>query len=84
VHALERAVVEVKNKRAVSQHTREVKRFEEEGDAVYHDAVGSLFRGQPDPIEVIKWKELYDTLERAIDRCQTAAQVLESISLKNS
>jgi predicted phosphate transport protein (TIGR00153 family) len=84
VHALESAVVEVKNKRAVSKHAREVKRFEEEGDAVYHDAVGSLFLGQPDPIEVIKWKELYDTLERAIDRCQTAAQVLESISLKNS
>ena len=53
-------------------------------DMVYNDAIGALFRGRPDPIEVIKWKELYDTLERAIDRCQTAAIVLESISLKNS
>jgi uncharacterized protein Yka (UPF0111/DUF47 family) len=84
VDALERAVVEVKSPRAVQQHTREVKRFEEEGDALYHQAVGELFKGQPDPIDVIKWKELYDTLERALDRCQTAAIVLESISLKNS
>jgi uncharacterized protein Yka (UPF0111/DUF47 family) len=84
VNALERAVVEVKSPRAVAKHTVEVKRFEEEGDALYHQAVGDLFKGQPDPIDVIKWKELYDTLERALDRCQTAAIVLESISLKNS
>ena len=82
--ALERAVVDVKVPRSVTTHTREVKRLEEHGDMIYNDAVGELFRGRPDPIEVIKWKELYDTLERAIDRCQTAAIVLESISLKNS
>ena len=63
---------------------KQVKRFEEEGDALYHQAVGELFKGDPYPIDVIKWKELYDTLERALDRCQTAAIVLESISLKNS
>ena len=84
VDALERAVVEVKMPRSVTTHTRDVKRLEEQGDMIYNDAVGELFRGRPDPIDVIKWKELYDTLERAIDRCQTAAIVLESISLKNS
>lgn len=84
VDALERAVVEVKNRRTVMEHTRAVKHFEEEGDALYHMAVGELFQGKPDPIEVIKWKEIYDTLERALDRCQTAAIVLESISLKHS
>ena len=84
VDALEKAVLEVKNPRAVVRYTRDVKRFEEDGDALYHDAVGKLFLGTPDPIEVIKWKELYDTLERALDTCQTVAIVLESISLKNS
>ena len=43
-----------------------------------------LFAGTPDPLEVMKWKEIYDTLERALDQCQTVANVLESISLKNS
>lgn len=84
VDALEKAVVKVKDRRAVMEHTRAVKHFEEEGDALYHTAVGALFQGNPDPIDVIKWKEIYDTLERALDRCQTAAIVLESISLKHS
>lgn len=65
----------------------EVKRLEEEGDAIYHEAVGSLFAGnagKPDPLEVLKWKEMYDTLEVAIDRCMGVAQVLQSIALKNA
>ena len=82
--SLQAAVVEIKNPRVVATRAREVKVFEEEGDALYQRAVGELFIGTPDPIDVIKWKEIYDTLERALDRCQTAAQVLESISLKNS
>ena len=40
--------------------------------------------GKPDPIDVIKWKEMYDTLEHAIDSCMGVAQVLQSISLKNA
>jgi len=84
VESLEQAVVEIKNPRAVAKHTRNVKVLEEEGDAVYQVAVGELFNGSPDAIEVIKWKELYDTLERAIDRCHSASIVVESISLKNS
>jgi uncharacterized protein len=84
VDSLQKAVLDVKNPRAVVKYTREVKRCEEEGDAVYHDTVGKLFSGQPDPIEVIKWKELYDTLEHALDTCQIVGIVLESISLKNS
>jgi predicted phosphate transport protein (TIGR00153 family) len=84
VDSLEKAVNEIKNPRAVIKYTREVKRYEEEGDSLYHDAVGKLFLGTPDPLHVIKWKELYDTLEHALDTCNTVAIVLESISLKNS
>ena len=52
--------------------------------------MGALFRGgpggdgRPDPLEVIKWKELYDKLEEAMDECDDVSNVLESISLKNS
>lgn len=60
-----------------------VKRMEEEGDSVYHEWMGKLFDGQVDPIELIKWKELYDTLEKTLDYCEDAANVLESIAIKH-
>jgi uncharacterized protein Yka (UPF0111/DUF47 family) len=84
VNELEQSVRQVKDRRSVASHTLAIKKFEEAGDAAYAEAVGGLFEGTPDPIDVIKWKELYDTLEEALDRCQTASIVLESISLKHS
>jgi uncharacterized protein Yka (UPF0111/DUF47 family) len=68
----------------VNQHATIIKQIEEEGDAIYHDAVGALFAGQPDPIDVIRWKEMYDTLEGTIDSCMGVAQALQSIALKNA
>ena len=56
----------------------------EEGDALYHEAVGALFAGTPDAIEVIRWKEVYETLEIAIDQCMGVANAVHSISIKNS
>ena len=60
-----------------------VKRLEEEGDSLYHEWLGKLFEGSPDPLTVIKWKELYDNLEKTLDRAEDAANVLESISIKH-
>ncbi|MEO8029498.1 MAG: DUF47 family protein [Gemmatimonadota bacterium] len=62
----------------------QVKRLEEEGDSLYHEWMGKLFEGTPDPLTVIKWKEIYDNLERTLDYAEDAANVLESISLKHS
>jgi predicted phosphate transport protein (TIGR00153 family) len=84
VSHIEKAVTSVKNPRLVAIETREVKRLEAEGDTIYHEAMGVLFSGRPDPLDVMKWKEIYDTIEETLDRCQTVAIVLESISLKNS
>ena len=84
VDELEQSVTHVKDRRLVAQHTLAIKKFEEAGDTAYAEAIGDLFKDSPDPIDVIKWKEVYDTLENALDRCQTASIVLESISLKNS
>ena len=78
------AVNQMRKPTAVNQHVAQIKRLEEEGDAIYHDAVGALFAGTPNPLDVIKWKEMYDTLEHAIDSCMGVAQVLQSISLKNA
>ena len=81
---IETGVAAIKKPTIVATTSREIKKLEEQGDAIYQEAVGELFRGRPDALEVMKWKELYDTLERALDSCQGVGHVLESISLKNS
>jgi uncharacterized protein Yka (UPF0111/DUF47 family) len=82
--AISVAVKDMRNSKIVVQESRVIKEREEEGDALYHEAVGLLFKGTPDPLDVIKWKELYDTLERALDQCEDVANALESISLKHA
>ena len=82
--AIEGAVTSVKKTKVVVQTSHLVKELEEEGDSCYHEAMGRLFDGSPDALEVIKWKELYDMLERAIDQCEHVANTLESIALKNN
>ena len=81
------AVDGMKQPKVVSRRAREIKQLEEEGDAIYHAAVGALFSPSngvpPDPLEVMKWKELFDKLEDALDECEDVANVLESISIKN-
>ena len=62
----------------------EVNRLENEGDKVSRDAIAGLFENETDPIEVIKWKELYEHLETAIDKCEDAANIVEAVVLKNA
>ncbi len=68
----------------VHKAARRVKELEEKADAIYSDAIEALFAGKPDALVVIKWKEILDNLEHAVDECEDVANVLESISLKNS
>jgi predicted phosphate transport protein (TIGR00153 family) len=79
---IQSAVASIRKPKLVNQHTADIKHLEEEGDAIYHEAVGQLFAGDPDPLEVMKWKEMYDTLERAIDSCMAVGQAVQSISIK--
>jgi uncharacterized protein Yka (UPF0111/DUF47 family) len=51
---------------------------------VHREAVAALFEKEKDPIELIKWKEILEILEDAIDRCEALAEVVESIALKNA
>jgi len=62
----------------------EAKKLEEEGDAIYHEALGRLFETERDALEVIKWKEIYDNLERTLDESEDVANALESITLKHA
>ena len=81
---LQRGVTGIRKPKDVQACAVEVKRIEEEADAMYHDAVGSLFVGNPDPLDVIKWKEIYDRLESGVDSCMAVVNTLQSISIKNA
>jgi uncharacterized protein len=77
-------VAELKKPKRVMEHTRRVKTLEEEGDRVFDAALGELFAGSPDPLDVLRRKSLYDKLEDAIDECDDVANVLESIAVKHT
>jgi predicted phosphate transport protein (TIGR00153 family) len=78
------AVKAIRSPAQVAAQASDIKRLEEEGDAIYHDAVGALFSGSPDALEVIRWKEVYESLETAIDQCMGVANAVHSISIKNA
>ena len=78
------AALEKNTGRTVLDACIQVKRLEEEGDSLYHEWVGRLFEGQPDALQVIKWKEIYDNLEKTLDYIEDAGNVLESISIKHA
>ena len=64
------------------EHIVEIHRLENEGDRVVRAATASLFVGGIDPMIVIRWKDIFDSLEHAVDACETVAHVLEGIGLK--
>lgn len=66
-------------------HLLELKKYEDEGDRLVKEAIGSLFADpDPDPLYVIRWKDVYDALEDAIDACESAALHVGNIVVKNS
>ena len=63
-------------------HCVEVNRLENEADRLLKELIAALFADVTDPIEVIKWKEIYETLEEVTDRCEDVVNVIEGIMLK--
>jgi predicted phosphate transport protein (TIGR00153 family) len=70
--------------KSISKHTIEVHRLENEGDRIVRGAIASLFEGGIDPMVVIRWKDIFEMLENAIDATERAAFVLEGIVIKNA
>ncbi len=60
-----------------------LRELEDEGDRLVREAVAELFRSGQDPITVIRWKDIHERLEEAVDACENAADVLEAILVKN-
>jgi uncharacterized protein len=78
------AVAALEKQKGVTAHCIRIKQLESEGDVGYYEAVASLFREKTEPIELIKWKDVYENMEACIDRCEAVAHVLESVVLKHS
>ncbi|HEU5441034.1 MAG TPA: DUF47 family protein [Ktedonobacterales bacterium] len=70
-----------REREAMRDRLEEINRLENEGDLVYRNAVEALF-SQTDAIQIIKWKQIYDHMERAIDMCENVADVLHGVLLK--
>ena len=62
----------------------DVNRLENEADAILRRSVARLFKEEKDPIMVIKWKEIYENLENATDRCEDVANIIEGVILENA
>jgi len=60
-----------------------LRELEDEGDRLVREAVADLFRAEPDPLAIIRWKDIHEQLEEAVDACENAADVLEAILVKN-
>ena len=69
--------------RDATDELRRIRGFEDEGDRLVRHAVAELFRSGQDAISIIRWKDIHEQLEEAVDASQTAADVLEAIIVKN-
>jgi len=78
------AMPRLRNFDDMSHYTVEVDRLENEGDRIGREAVASLFEEGVDPLVVIRWKDIYERLESAIDATERVAYILEGISIKNA
>jgi uncharacterized protein Yka (UPF0111/DUF47 family) len=65
-------------------HRLEIHRLENEGDRITREAIGELFSKVSDAAQLVKWKDIYDLLEATMDACEHAANVMETISIKNA
>jgi len=60
-----------------------LRELEDEGDRLSREAIAELFRSGADPLTIIRWKDIHEQLEEAVDACENAADVLEAILVKN-
>lgn len=67
----------------IMEHCVEINRLENVGDRLLRDSTAALFEGAPDPLVVMKWRDIYTLLESATDKCEDVANVIEGIVLKN-
>jgi predicted phosphate transport protein (TIGR00153 family) len=83
-HHIAAAIPRLRSFGDISHYTVEINRLENEGDRITREAVASLFDGGIDPMVVIRWKDVFERLEAAIDATERVANIMEGIVIKNS
>jgi uncharacterized protein len=83
-HALAGAIPRLRGFKDIHHFTIEVNRLENEGDRIMREALASLFERGIDPMMVIRWKDIFERLEDAVDATETTANILEGIVIKNA
>jgi predicted phosphate transport protein (TIGR00153 family) len=78
------AIPRMRGFKDISHYTVEINRLENDGDRIVREAVASLFDNGIDPMVVIRWKDIFERLEAAIDATETVANILEGIVIKNA
>ncbi|MFZ0064180.1 MAG: DUF47 family protein, partial [Pyrinomonadaceae bacterium] len=81
---LQEIVKTLQKPKNITQRLVEIHRLENEGDDTFHAAIAELFHEEKDPLTVLKWKEVYEKLEAAIDRCENVANIIESVIIKHT
>jgi uncharacterized protein len=88
LHAAARQIAEamprLRGFRDISHYTVELNRLENDGDRIVREAIASLFDTGIDPMVVIRWKDIFERLEEAIDATEHVANILQGIVIKNS
>ena len=84
IDRINEALAALERRDGVLELAARVKQLEHEADRVHQDAIVELFDQEKDPIAVIKWKEIFDFLEAATDRCEDVANLLEGVVVKHA
>ncbi|TMA17275.1 MAG: DUF47 domain-containing protein [Deltaproteobacteria bacterium] len=79
-----RQMREIKNPAQLLASCREIKALESDADTLVRAALAALFKSGADPLSIMKWKEIYDLMETATDRCEDVANVIEGVVLEHA
>ena len=81
---LNAAIHAMENPDKALQHVIEINRFENESDRICRTLIAQLFEEEKDSVQIIKWKEIFEVIETAVDKCEDVSNVIESVILKNA
>ena len=82
IHFVVNTLDKIKNTSKLMTHCSNIKKYEQQADAIYRKAIAELFETNDNAIEIIKLKEVYENFESALDKCQDVSDIVEDIALK--
>src|SRR5882672_2381445 len=81
---VESAVRAIETPESALKHCIEINRYENESDRLCRTLIAQLFDEETDPVQIIKWKEIFEVIETAVDKCEDVANVVEGVVLKSA